>query len=63
MDISDPLHPVEVGFFDTVPHSDNVPGFAGSWSNYPYFESGIIIVTSIREGMFVLKKREPALVP
>jgi hypothetical protein len=31
----------------------------GSWSNYPFFESGIVIVTSGREGLFVLKKRQP----
>lgn len=63
LDLSDPVRPVEVGYFDTVPSSPNVPGFAGSWSNYPYFESGIIVVTSIREGLFVLKKRERTVVP
>ena len=34
------------------------PGFGGSWSNYPYFKSGTIIVTSGSEGLFVLTKRE-----
>jgi hypothetical protein len=32
--------------------------FDGSWSNYPYFKSGTIVVTSGSEGLFVLKKRE-----
>jgi choice-of-anchor B domain-containing protein len=58
LDISDPENPVEVGYFDTVPHGENAPGFDGSWSNYPYFESGVIVVTSVREGLFVLKRRE-----
>ena len=62
-DISDPENPVPAGFFDTVPGSPDQPGFAGSWSNYPFFPSGNIIVSSMREGLFVLKKREPALVP
>jgi choice-of-anchor B domain-containing protein len=62
IDISDPANPEEVGWFDTVPIGENTPGFAGSWSNYPYFESGTIIVTSMREGLFLLKKRE-GLVP
>ena len=62
-DISDPENPVPAGFFDTVPGSPDTPGFAGSWSNYPFFPSGNIIVSSMREGLFVLKKREPALVP
>lgn len=29
----------------------------GSWSNYPFFDSGIIIVTSGREGMVIVKVR------
>lgn len=63
LDVSNPVKPVEVGFFDTVPGGPNVPGFAGSWSNYPFFASGIIVVTSIREGLFILKKRDAPLVP
>lgn len=55
LDISDPEAPVEIAYFDTVPN-DATGG--GSWSNYPYFESGTIIVTSGREGLFMLKKRE-----
>lgn len=57
LDISDRENPVEVGFFDTVPHGENVPSFGGSWSNYPFFQSGIIVVTSGDEGMFILRKR------
>ena len=55
VDVKDPKAPKEVGFFDTVPVGENVPGFAGSWSNYPYFKSGTILVTSMRDGLFVLK--------
>ncbi|MEZ4416676.1 MAG: choice-of-anchor B family protein [Gemmatimonadota bacterium] len=58
IDISDPANPREVAHFDTVPWGDDAPGFAGSWSNYPYFKSGNIIVSSMREGLFVLRKRE-----
>ena len=59
LDISDPTEPEEVGFFDTVPAGDDAPGFAGAWSTYPYFESGVIIVTSMKEGLFVLRRRPP----
>ena len=55
LDISDIENPEEVGFFDTVPYGDNSPRFDGSWSNYPYFESGTIVVTSGKEGLFLLK--------
>ena len=58
LDIQDPANPVEVGFFDTVPFGDNAAGFDGSWSNYPYFKSGNVIVTSGREGLFILKRRD-----
>ena len=56
LDISDPENPREVGYFDTAPYSEG-PGFGGAWSNYPYFPSGTVIVTSMQEGLFVLKKR------
>ena len=59
LDITDRTNPVEVGFFDTVPFGPNKAGFAGSWSNYPYFRSGNIVVTSMREGVFILKQRPP----
>ncbi len=54
LDITDPEDPVEVGFFDTSPSDAG----GGSWSNYPYFDSGSIIVTSGSEGLFVVKKRK-----
>jgi len=63
LDISDRENPEVVGFFDTVPGTPDRPGFDGSWSNYPFFESGIIIVSSGKEGMFILRKRERALLP
>ena len=62
LDISDPLNPKQVGHFDTVPWGENAPGFSGSWSNYPYFESGTIVVSSITEGVFLVRK-SPDVVP
>ena len=63
LDIRDPENPVEVAFFDTVPHDDDATAFGGTWSNYPFFESGVIAVSSWGEGLFLLRKREPVLVP
>ena len=57
IDISTPDNPVEVGFFDTTPYGTDESGFNGTWSSYPYFESGIIVVTSRREGLFILKNQ------
>jgi len=58
IDVSDPENPVEVGHFDTVPFGEDEAGFGGSWSNYPYFKSGVIAVSSRGEGLFLLQKRE-----
>jgi choice-of-anchor B domain-containing protein len=55
VNVANPLAPTQAGFFDTAPNLANVSGFGGSWSNYPYFASGIIVVTSQGEGLFVLR--------
>jgi choice-of-anchor B domain-containing protein len=57
LDVSDPENPVPVGHFDTVPYGGDTPQMSGSWSNYPYFESGIVVVTSGNEGLFVVRYR------
>jgi len=61
IDVSDPENPEEVGYFDTV-GGENVAGFAGTWSNYPFFASGTVVVTSGREGLFLVRKKQ-TLVP
>ena len=55
-DIADRENPRPVGFFDTVPGED-FPSMNGSWSNYPFFKSGIVVVTSGGEGFFVVRYR------
>jgi choice-of-anchor B domain-containing protein len=60
LDVSDPENPREVGYFDTSPYQTG-PGFSGAWSTYPFFESGTVIVTSLQEGLFILKKRDQAV--
>ncbi|MDT8341241.1 MAG: choice-of-anchor B family protein [Longimicrobiales bacterium] len=60
LDVSDPLHPREVAYFDTAPFTPETPGFFdGSWSNYPFFESGNVLVTSHKQGLFILRRRVP----
>jgi choice-of-anchor B domain-containing protein len=59
--IRDPENPVPVGFLDTVPYGEDGPGMGGSWSNYPFFESGVILVTSGNEGLFLVKRKSPEI--
>jgi choice-of-anchor B domain-containing protein len=63
VDVSDPTTPVEVGYFDTVPVGENLPGFSGSWSNYPYFKSGVVAATSMREGFFLVRYQPSTVLP
>ncbi len=43
----------EVAYFDVYPSNDAAQ-FNGTWSNYPYFPSGVIAVSHIEEGLFLL---------
>ncbi|PIQ63668.1 MAG: hypothetical protein COV99_01125 [Bacteroidetes bacterium CG12_big_fil_rev_8_21_14_0_65_60_17] len=59
LDISDPENPVQIGFFDT----QAAPGtWTGSWSNYPFFRSGAIAVSSSHDGLFMVQESDRALV-
>ena len=50
----------ETGFFDVFPEDDEAE-FNGAWSNYPYFRSGVVIVSGIEQGLFVLRPRKSAV--
>jgi len=63
LDITNRTAPHEVGFLDTAPNGEDTPNFDGSWSNYPYFPSGNIVVSSIGQGLFVVRPRIEAPVP
>jgi len=62
-DISDPEAPEEIGWFDTTPYEGDPPGFVGAWTAYPFFESGTVVVTSMYEGLFLLRPRPRQLIP
>jgi choice-of-anchor B domain-containing protein len=49
----------EVGFFDIYPANDR-PFFNGTWANYPFYESGVVVVSGIEQGLFVLRPHLPA---
>ncbi|MBW3552460.1 MAG: choice-of-anchor B family protein [Gemmatimonadetes bacterium] len=63
VDISDPENPRDIGFFDTTPYGPNPAGFGyGAWTAYPFLPSGTVLVSSMHEGLFMLRPR-PNLVP
>jgi hypothetical protein len=46
----------EAAYFDTHPEGDPV-GFDGAFGVYPFFESGIVVVSDMARGLFVLQPR------
>ncbi len=56
-DISDPLNPNQVGYFDTdttIGNGNYNPNFLGCWGVYPYLPSGNILASDRKYGLFVL---------
>jgi hypothetical protein len=47
----------EVAYFDIYPSSDDT-SFNGVWSVYPYFASGIVAVSGVSEGLFLVRPTE-----
>lgn len=44
----------EVAYFDIFPE-DDAAKFNAMWSSYPYFESGVVAVSGIEQGLFLLR--------
>ena len=51
LDISNPINPIEVAYYDT---SDIEGLYVGNWGTYAYLPSGYIISSDIETGMYVL---------
>ncbi len=49
LDITDRINPVEIAYFDNSPYG------GASWSNYPYFASGVVVMTSTGDGLFIVR--------
>jgi choice-of-anchor B domain-containing protein len=59
LDITDVTNPQIVQYFDTRPQ-DNDRSYNGAWSVYPFFDNGMLYVSSRDEGLFILA---PAGIP
>lgn len=56
VNLGDPRQPFEAGFLDTRPE-DDATGFDGAWGVYPWLPSGIIAVSDVQRGLFLLADR------
>lgn len=54
-DVSDPLFPNRVGYYDTEPGNTNYGGYKGCWGVYPFLPSGNILASDEAHGLFVLR--------
>lgn len=59
-DAADPLNPVQVGYFDSYIPND-AASFNGAWSVYPYFPSGLVIISDIDGGLYIVNPAAPPL--
>lgn len=49
----------EVGYFDIFPQDDS-PEFNGAWNVYPFHSNGVVSISGIEEGLFIVQpKPEP----
>jgi len=57
-DISDVENPEIVGYYDTYQNA-NVGFYEGNWGVYPFLPSGLILVSDMQTGLYVLEFDDP----
>jgi choice-of-anchor B domain-containing protein len=60
LDLSDPNNLKKFASYDTSPFSSGT-GFHGAWGCYPFSPSGVVYITDIEEGFYILKVEGPAI--
>lgn len=54
VDVSNPSDVVEVGSYDTYPQGET-PNFNGAWGVYPFARNGMIFVSDMQSGLYVVR--------
>jgi hypothetical protein len=52
----------EVGFFDIFP-ADDSPNFNAAWNVYPFYNSGVVTIAGIEQGLFIVMPQPEANPP
>ena len=60
-DVSDPLNPTRVGYYDTEPDNTSYNGTRNNWGVYPYFSDNKMVATDTENGVFFLQYQEQFL--
>ncbi len=58
--ISNPLAPVLVAYYDTHPENTVYNGYFGNWGSYPWLPSGTIVAGDMQNGLQVLQLTSPS---
>ena len=53
-DITDPIDPQRVAYYDTFKFNSTYKGTRNNWGVYPFFPSGKIVASDTQKGLFVL---------
>ncbi|MBK7407718.1 MAG: choice-of-anchor B family protein [Saprospirales bacterium] len=56
-DVSDPLNPVHIAYYDTFAEPNN-GSYQGAWGVYPLLPSGRVLLSDMQNGLFVFDKIE-----
>lgn len=56
MDANKPDNLIEVGYYDTSPNFSDA-SFNGNWGAYPYLPSGLLILSDMNDGLYVLRPK------
>ncbi|MEX1276452.1 MAG: choice-of-anchor B family protein [Bacteroidota bacterium] len=54
VDLTNPISPQVVGYYDTYPQGNGI-AYAGAWGADPYFPSGKVIVSDMQTGLHVVR--------
>lgn len=57
--ISNPLEPELIAYYDTHPENAIYNGYYGNWGNYPWLPSGTIVAGDMQNGLQILKLTTP----
>jgi choice-of-anchor B domain-containing protein len=60
LDISDPNNIKKFASYDTSPYAAG-SGYHGAWGCYPFSPSGVVYISDIEEGFYILKVEGPAI--
>ncbi len=55
VDASEPDNLIEIGQYDTFSPTPDQTGFFGAWGAFPFLPSGLILVSDIESGLFVIE--------